>query len=53
MIAGSRFKQNKALMQAPDAHLEILQDEDLKDVTPSTTKPPKVPMADILPDHYH
>ena len=47
-IPGSRFKQNKALMQPPDAHLEIPQDEDLKDVTPSITKPPKVLAFAIL-----
>ena len=40
--AGSKFKQNKALMQQPDPCLDIPEDEDLVDVKPVAAKPPKV-----------
>ena len=42
LCAGSKFKQNRALMQQPDPCLDIPEDEDLVDIKPAPTKPPKV-----------
>ena len=43
--AGSKFKQNKALMPQPDVMLDIPEDEELKDVAPVIAKPPKVTLS--------
>ena len=42
LFAGSKFNQNKALMQDPGPCLDIPEDEELKDVPPVPTKPAQV-----------
>ena len=40
--AGSKFKQNRALMPQPEPCLDIPEDEDLVDMKPVAAKLPKV-----------